>query len=484
MRIVQDYLRELDRAKLMKAYFEYAKGELDELFGWDLFDKEEQMNVMYGDMDGFIQYLADLKPETVGNGKNYILFAYPDCEMPGHNFKMSHTLVCKEDLLASKERVGGHIYDTSSQAEIVGFYVSDAPYTKEHIYELMGQVLFVALEHGPGQECLEMDYEEITNVKGIWYRNEDEYLDVLQGRSMPDESLYSEETDEMDSVQMKYWWSIMQSVTNYKHYCYDREQNALRELLQKENDQEPLVPTGYPKLDEFLGGLRKGDLVLLGSRPAMGKGLFAINIMNYLMLTKNIPCLYYSLQRTKESFCERLFNIGGDKIYKRVTDTGGPVLYVEDSSQMTVDKIYANARMHKKKHDIGFIIIDYIQLLSLDCIEDFDLDYIKRRRFVFTEIAMQLKELALELDVPVLVLSTLSRSLEYRDNKRPVKEDIKVRDYGLMEEYIDLMMFLYRDDYYNRDVTSEHNNTEVIVAKNNKGPTGTVKLNWRKGSTC
>ena len=83
-----------------------------------------------------------------------------------------------------------------------------------------------------------------------------------------------------------------------------------------------------------------------------------------------------------------------------------------------------------------------------------------------------------------MVLSTLSRSLEYRDNKRPVKEDIKVRDYGLMEEYIDLMMFLYRDDYYNRDVTSEHNNTEVIVAKNNKGPTGTVKLNWRKGSTC
>ncbi len=476
MRIVQDYLRELDRVKLMDAYFKYAQDDMED---WELYDEEQRMHIKYSDTDGIIQYLVDLKPEAVGNGKTYILFAYPDCEMSGHNFKMSHTLVCKEDLLASNERVGGHIYDTSSQAEILGFYVSDAPYTKEHIYELMGQVLSVALEHGPRQECLEMDYEELKNVKGIWYKNEAEYLDVLQGRSMPDESLYSAKTDEMDSAQMKHWWSVLQAVANYKHYCYDREQNVLRELLQKDIDAETLISTGYPKLDEFLGGLRKGDLVLLGSRPAMGKGLFAINIMNYLMLTKNIPCLYYSLQRSKKSFCERLFNIGGDKICERVLDTETPVLYVEDSLQWTVEKIYANARMHKKEHNIGFIVIDYVQLLSLDCIEDFGLNYFARTRFVFTEIAMQLKELALELDVPVLVLSTLSRSLEYRDDKRPVKEDIKVRDCGLMEEYIDLMMFLYRDDYYNRDVDPEHNNAEVIVAKNNKGPTGTVKMNWR-----
>lgn len=387
----------------------------------------------------------------------------------------------------SNERVSGHIYDTSSHAEIVSFYVSDAPYTKEHIYELMGQVLFVALEHGFWQENLERDYWELEDVKGIWYKNEAEYLDFLQGHSKPDMSLYSDETEEMDCMQMKQWCNILQAVTEYKHYCYDREQKVLKELLLKEADKEPFLPTGYPELDEFLGGLYKGKLVFLGARPGMGKSLFALNVVNHLMLTKDTPCLYYTLEMSKEEFCKRLFGIGGDKIYERVLDTEAPMLYVEDSTGRTVEEICKNAKMHKKKHNIGFIVIDYIQPLSLDCIENFELDcvedfvlaYIKRRRFVFTEIAMQLKELALELDVPVLVLSTLSRVLEYRDNKRPVKEDIKVSDYGLMEEYIDLMMFLYRDYYYNRDLSYKRNDAEMIVVKNNKGPTGTVKMKWR-----
>lgn len=484
MRIVQDYLRDLDRVKLMDAYFEYVQEQQDDIWDMEMINEKHRMHMKYNDMDAFIRYLEDLKPQPIANGKTYILFAYPDYEMSGHNSKVSHTLVCKEDLLASNECVSGHLYDTSSRAEMVGFYVSDAPYTKERIYELMGQVLSVALEHGLWQECLEVDYWEIEDVKGIWYKNEAKYLDVLQKRSKPDMSLCSEDSEEMDCMQVKHWCSILQAVMEYKHYCYDREQKALKELILKEADTQPFLPTGYPELDEFIGGLYKGNLVFLGARPAMGKISFALNMVNHLMLTKDIPCLYYSLEMSKENLCKRLFDIGGDKIYERVLDTKSPALYVKDLCDWTVEEICEDAKMHKKKHNIGFIVIDYIQLLSLDCIEDSGANYIKRRRFVFTEIAMQLKELALELDVPVLVLSTLSRSLEYRDNKRPVKEDIKVRDYGLMEEYIDLMMFLYRDDYYNRDVDSKHNNTEVIVAKNNKGPTGTVKMNWRKGSTC
>lgn len=234
---------------------------------------------------------------------------------------------------------------------------------------------------------------------------------------------------------------------------FDMDKNIL-----KRNDG---IFIGFAELDKCLKGMRGGELLLVGGRPAMGKTAFALNIVNHLTVGKDVPCLYYLLENSKEYVKERLKRIGGDETYERLEVSKDLPLYIEDKSSISMDDFCSIVREHKKKHNIAFVVIDYIQILV--------------ERQTFHRNISDLKKLAVELDVPIMMLSTLSRDIDERDDKRPVMSDLG--SFEAIQQLVDVIMFIYRDAYYNFD-TAKPNTAEIIIAKNNNEDIGPVELGF------
>ena len=240
--------------------------------------------------------------------------------------------------------------------------------------------------------------------------------------------------------------------------------------------------TGFTYLDAITSGLNKSDLIIIASRPGMGKTSFAMNIATNVARHSDKDVVVFNLEMSREQLATRLLStealvdsnclrngrISGDDWVRLATSAGylsGLPLYIDDTASMTVPQMKAKLRRTK---NLGLVIIDYLQLMESTTKSD-------NRVVVISEITRQLKVMAKELNVPVILLSQLSRSVESRTDKRPMLSDL--RESGSIEQDADIVLFLYRDAYYNKESTRQ-NISECRVEKNRHGETGTVELIW------
>jgi replicative DNA helicase len=240
--------------------------------------------------------------------------------------------------------------------------------------------------------------------------------------------------------------------------------------------------TGFTLLDSITSGLNKSDLIIIAARPGMGKTSFAMNIATNVARRSEKEVVTFNLEMSKEQLATRILStealvesntlrngrISGDDWVKLATSAGylsTLPLYIDDTASMTVQQMKAKLRRTK---NLGLVIIDYLQLMESTSHSD-------NRVTVISEITRQLKVMAKELNVPVILLSQLSRAVESRTDKRPMLSDL--RESGSIEQDADIVLFLYREAYYNKE-SQRQNISECIVAKNRHGETGTVELIW------
>ena len=252
------------------------------------------------------------------------------------------------------------------------------------------------------------------------------------------------------------------------------------------------LPTGFTELDHLTAGLQKSDLILVAARPSRGKTAFTLNIAAHVVLRAKEPVAFFSLEMSKEQLVQRLICSEGridsqrlrvgeleDKEWGDLIDTANRLsaapLYIDDTPGITVMELRSKARRLKAEQGLSLIIIDYLQLMQGRTSKSGD-----NRQQEISEISRSLKALARELNVPVVALSQLSRSVESRQIKRPMLSDL--RESGSLEQDADIVMFLYREDYYDPE-TENKNITEVIIAKHRNGPVDTVELTFLKQFT-
>jgi len=247
------------------------------------------------------------------------------------------------------------------------------------------------------------------------------------------------------------------------------------------------IPTGFTDLDSKTMGMNPNELILIAARPAMGKTAFVLNIAEYVAFKKDMPIAVFSLEMSKEELVNRLFAMNSkvnsqnirsgqlsDQEWHRLIETAGVVgrskLIIDDTPGITISELRSKCRKYKLEHDIQLLMIDYLQLMSGSAG-----GRTESRQQEISEISRSLKVLARELGVPVIALSQLSRAVEQRTDHRPMLSDL--RESGAIEQDADTVMFIYRDDYYNQD-SEKKGISEIIIAKQRKGPIGTVDLAW------
>jgi len=257
------------------------------------------------------------------------------------------------------------------------------------------------------------------------------------------------------------------------------------DTLFQQDDPITGVPTGFTDFDDMTSGLQSSDLVIIAGRPSMGKTTFAVNIAENAAIKKGLPVAIFSMEMPGEQLAMRMMSSLGridqhrlrtgkldDDDWPRLTSAVGILaetrLFIDDTPALTPTDLRARARRLKREHDLGLIVIDYLQLMQVPGNKE-------NRATEISEISRSLKALAKELQVPVIALSQLNRSLEQRPNKRPVMSDL--RESGAIEQDADLIVFIYRDEVYNDD-SPDKGTAEIIIGKQRNGPIGTVRLTF------
>ena len=245
------------------------------------------------------------------------------------------------------------------------------------------------------------------------------------------------------------------------------------------------VPTGFIDLDALLTGLHPGELIVVGARPAMGKTSFAMNIAEHAALNKGRVTAVFTLEMPREQIAMRMLCSDArvdmqrvrrgtlrDDDWERIAQTLGPLsaapMYIDDTAAITPTQLRSRCRQLKMDKGLDLVVVDYLGLMRAD-------GKTENRQLEVSEISRQLKAIALELKIPIVACAQLSRANKDRVDKRPMLSDL--RDSGSIEQDADVVMFLHREEYYNKD-TEDKNIGEVIVSKQRSGPLGTVKLAW------
>ena len=245
------------------------------------------------------------------------------------------------------------------------------------------------------------------------------------------------------------------------------------------------VSTGFYDLDYKTAGFQPSDLILVAARPSMGKTAFVLNVAEHAALKANVTTAIFSLEMSKEQLVKRILSMNskvdsqamrtGDlqdddwiKLVESAKLIGNSNLIIDDTPGISISELRSKCRKYKLEHNLGMVIIDYLQLMTGS-------KNAESRQQEISEISRSLKALAREISVPVIALSQLSRAVEQRPDKRPMLSDL--RESGAIEQDADVVMFIYRDDYYNHD-SEEAGISEIIIGKQRNGPTGTVKLAW------
>ena len=245
------------------------------------------------------------------------------------------------------------------------------------------------------------------------------------------------------------------------------------------------IPTGFLDLDYRTAGMQPSDLVLIAARPSMGKTAFVLNIAQHVAFKQNKTVAIFSLEMSKEQLVNRMFSLESnidaqnlrtgqlnDEEWEKLIESAGVIgksnLFIDDTPGISVAELRSKCRKLKLEKNLSMIIIDYLQLMSGSGRSE-------SRQQEISDISRSLKGIARELSVPVLALSQLSRAVEQRPDHRPMMSDL--RESGAIEQDADVVMFIYRDDYYNHD-TEKKDIAEIIIAKQRNGPIGTVELAW------
>ena len=258
------------------------------------------------------------------------------------------------------------------------------------------------------------------------------------------------------------------------------------EIASKTKDTVTGIPTGFIDLDYKTSGMQPSDFILIAARPSMGKTAFVLNLVDYVAVKKKRPCMIFSLEMSKSQLVNRMLamesNVDSQKLRTgTLTDAdwdavvegigiiGNSALTIDDTPGISISELRSKCRKKKLESGLDLVIIDYLQLMSGSG------KHSESRQQEISEISRSLKALARELNAPVIALSQLSRACETRTDHRPMLSDL--RESGAIEQDADVVMFIYRDDYYKKD-TENPNVAEVIIAKQRNGPIGTINLVW------
>ncbi len=297
----------------------------------------------------------------------------------------------------------------------------------------------------------------------------------------------------MDSAEKKIFDLMQRKSQKGYESIKDILVDSFTELQELYNKKQHItgVATGFIDLDNKTAGFHKSDLILIAARPAMGKTAFALNIATNAAISGNYPVAVFSLEMSKEQCANRILcaqaMVDSSKVQKgeisddewtklamasgELSESAG--IFIDDTPGITVAEIRAKCRKLKLEKDIGLVVIDYLQLINGS-------GKTSSREQEIAEISRSLKILAKEIEVPVIALSQLSRAPEARPDHRPMLQDL--RESGSIEQDADMVMFIYRDDYYNPQ-SEQTNIAEIIISKNRSGPVGTVELLWMPSFT-
>lgn len=263
--------------------------------------------------------------------------------------------------------------------------------------------------------------------------------------------------------------------------------NAIEKIEKASRSQGSVtgIPTGFIDLDYKMSGFQPSDLILVAARPSMGKTAFVLNIAQYMAFHNDVTAAIFSLEMSKEQLVNRLLALESKvdsqnirtgnledeewaKLIEGANIIGKSNLIIDDKPGISISELRSKCRKYKMEHNLGVIFIDYLQLMTGSGRSE-------SRQQEISEISRSLKALARELNVPVVALSQLSRAVEQRPDHRPMLSDL--RESGAIEQDADVVMFIYRDDYYHKD-TEKKDIAEIIIAKQRNGPIGTVELVW------
>ena len=356
---------------------------------------------------------------------------------------------------------------------------------------------------GKFEVCGGLEYLADLPEKVPTTANADQYIKIVEEKSILRSliktsnelvNLGYDQSLEVDEIIEKAEKNVFDLLKNRNQKGYTPIKDVLVEtfaqLEKLYNQKEHItgVPSGFVDLDYKTAGFHGSELILVAARPAMGKTAFALNIATYAAVKANIPVAIFSLEMSKEQLVTRILSsetmIDSNKLktgrmeeedWIKLADGLAPLseaeMYIDDTPGISITEIRAKCRKLKLEKNIGLVVIDYLQLISGSGNRKNG-----SREQEISEISRSLKILAKELDVPVIALSQLSRAPEQRkDDHRPMLSDL--RESGAIEQDADIVMFLYRDDYYNQD-SEQKNIAEVILAKHRGGSTGTVELLW------
>ena len=246
------------------------------------------------------------------------------------------------------------------------------------------------------------------------------------------------------------------------------------------------IPTGFVDLDYKTSGLQPSDFILVAARPSMGKTAFVLNMAQYMAFRKDKSVAIFSLEMSKEQLASRILAVDAmvdsksmkvgdlsdddwDKVIESTEAVANSPLYIEENSSVTISELRSIARKWKQNYGVQVIMIDYLQLMSPSRAVE------SRQQFI-AEVSRALKNLAKELKIPIIALSQLSRAVDARPDHKPVLSDL--RESGSIEQDADVVMFIYRDEYYNPETTTKPQTAEIIIAKQRSGETGSVDLRW------
>jgi replicative DNA helicase len=355
------------------------------------------------------------------------------------------------------EVVGGAAYLTE-----IANYVPTAAHV-EHYAEIVSQKAMRRRLIKASQDMTELGYDEAKSIQEVIESAETGLFDVSQKQVKQD----------------------IQSIENVLAESFER-----LDELHRDKGKVRGVPTGFKDLDNLLAGWQRSDLIIIAGRPSMGKTAIALNMIHNVAVKSEQPALIFSLEMSKEQLVDRwlamesgvdAWNIRtgnlSDSDFERIGQAMGSLseapIYIDDTPSITVSELRTKARREQHKRQLGLIVVDYLQLMSGGAKFGGDFNRVQE----ISEISRGLKQIARELNVPVIALSQLSRSVESRSPQIPQLADL--RESGSIEQDADVVLFLYREEYYNPETTKK-SITELLIKKHRNGPTGNVELFFDK----